>query len=85
MSRRMSPETRTVTILAAIVVTMGALAWTAVPFYNWFCRVTGYGGTTQVAQQTSDEVLDESSAFASTRISIRTLIGPSVRCRPAWI
>ena len=59
MSRRMSPETRTVTILAAIVVTMGALAWAAVPFYNWFCRVTGYGGTTQVAQQASGEVLDE--------------------------
>ena len=59
MNRRMSPETRTVTILAAIVVTMGALAWAAVPFYNWFCRVTGYGGTTQVAQQASDEVLDE--------------------------
>ncbi|MFV0292790.1 MAG: cytochrome c oxidase assembly protein [Paracoccus sp. (in: a-proteobacteria)] len=36
--------------LVAVVITMGALAWAAVPFYNWFCRVTGYGGTTQVSE-----------------------------------
>lgn len=59
MSRRMSPETRTVTILVGVVVTMGALAWAAVPFYDWFCRVTGYGGTTQVAQSASGEVLED--------------------------
>lgn len=59
MTRRMSSETRTVTILAGIVVAMGALAWAAVPFYGWFCRVTGFGGTTQVAQSAPDRVLDE--------------------------
>ncbi|MDL5534496.1 cytochrome c oxidase assembly protein, partial [Bifidobacterium longum] len=59
MSRRMSPEARTVTALVGVVVTMGALAWAAVPFYDWFCRVTGYGGTTQVSQSGSDLVLDE--------------------------
>lgn len=59
MSRRMSPEAKTVTWLLGVVVTMGALAWAAVPFYDWFCRVTGYGGTTQVAQSASDIVLDE--------------------------
>ena len=59
MSRRMSPETRTVAWLVGVVVTMGALAWAAVPFYDWFCRVTGYGGTTQVSQAESDTVLDE--------------------------
>lgn len=58
MSRRMSPEARTVSWLAGLVVTMGALAWAAVPFYDWFCRVTGYGGTTQVAATGSDQVLD---------------------------
>ena len=26
-----------------------ALSFAAVPFYNWFCRATGFGGTTQVA------------------------------------
>ena len=38
---------------------MGALAWAAVPFYDWFCRVTGYAGTTNVAEADSDVVLDE--------------------------
>lgn len=58
MSHRMSPEVRTVSWLVGVVVTMGALAWAAVPFYDWFCRVTGYGGTTQVAATGSDQVLD---------------------------
>ena len=31
-----------------VAVMVGA-AYAAVPFYNWFCRVTGYAGTTQVA------------------------------------
>lgn len=55
----MTRESRTVIGLVGVVVTMGALAWAAVPFYNWFCRVTGFGGTTQVAEQSSDVVLDE--------------------------
>lgn len=55
----MSRETRTVFGLVAVVLTMGALAWAAVPFYNWFCRVTGFAGTTQVSTQAPDEVLEE--------------------------
>ncbi|WP_295043610.1 cytochrome c oxidase assembly protein [uncultured Paracoccus sp.] len=55
----MSPESKTVAILVGVVVTMGALSWAAVPFYDWFCRVTGFGGTTQVAQSAPDQVLDE--------------------------
>lgn len=50
---------RTALRLIGVVVTMGALAWAAVPFYDWFCRVTGYGGTTNVAETASDLVLDE--------------------------
>lgn len=56
----MTRETRTVIGLVGVVLTMGALAWAAVPFYNWFCKVTGFGGTTQVAVEASDVVLDES-------------------------
>ena len=29
------------------------------PFYDWFCRVTGFGGATNVAESASDTVLDE--------------------------
>lgn len=50
---------RTVLTLVAVVLTMGALSWAAVPFYSWFCKVTGFGGTTNVATATSDTVLDE--------------------------
>ncbi len=57
--KRLSPEGRTAATLVGVVLTMGALAWAAVPFYNWFCQVTGFGGTTQVAETVSDEVLDE--------------------------
>lgn len=42
-----------------VVVFMGAMAWASVPFYDWFCRVTGFGGTTGVAAQASDVVLEK--------------------------
>ena len=31
------------------VAVMVAMAYAAVPFYNWFCRATGFAGTPQVA------------------------------------
>ena len=33
----------------AFVAAMVGTAYAAVPLYDWFCRVTGFGGTTQVA------------------------------------
>lgn len=50
---------KTVVQLVAVVITMGALAWASVPFYDWFCRVTGFGGVTNTADAGSDVVLDE--------------------------
>ena len=38
---------------------MGGLAWASVPFYDWFCRVTGFGGTTQIAEAGGAEILDQ--------------------------
>lgn len=43
-------KTGTALILGAVVVGMAGLSFAAVPIYNMFCRVTGYGGTTQVDQ-----------------------------------
>jgi cytochrome c oxidase assembly protein subunit 11 len=34
------------------------MAYAAVPLYQLFCQVTGYGGTTQRAEAASDTVLD---------------------------
>jgi cytochrome c oxidase assembly protein subunit 11 len=33
----------------AFVATMVGLAYASVPFYDWFCRTTGFGGRPQVA------------------------------------
>lgn len=39
-----------------LVATMVGLSFAAVPFYSWFCRTTGYGGTTQVAKSAPDRI-----------------------------
>ncbi|MEY1554763.1 cytochrome c oxidase assembly protein [Yoonia sp. R2331] len=50
---------RTVVQTISVVVLMGGLAWASVPFYDWFCRVTGFGGATNVAEAGSDVILDQ--------------------------
>jgi cytochrome c oxidase assembly protein subunit 11 len=45
--------------LVGVVLLMGVLAWVAVPFYSWFCKTTGFGGTPNVAEAESDVILDE--------------------------
>ncbi|MFV0333980.1 MAG: cytochrome c oxidase assembly protein [Tropicimonas sp.] len=49
---------RTLAQTAGVVVLMGSLAWASVPFYDMFCRITGYGGTTSTAETGSDVILD---------------------------
>lgn len=50
---------KTVLSLLGVVTFMGALAWASVPLYDWFCSVTGFGGTTSTADTGSDEILDQ--------------------------
>ncbi|WP_342078346.1 cytochrome c oxidase assembly protein [Yoonia sp. SS1-5] len=50
---------RTAAQATSVVILMGALAWASVPFYDWFCRVTGFGGATNVAEAGSDVILDQ--------------------------
>ena len=50
---------RTLVQTVSVVVLMGGLAWASVPFYDWFCRVTGFGGVTNVAETGSDVILDQ--------------------------
>lgn len=54
-----SSSNRTAFKLLGVALTMGALSFAAVPFYDWFCRVTGFGGTTSVATSGSDVILDQ--------------------------
>lgn len=55
----MSGPAKTVTQTVSLVVFMGGLAWASVPFYDWFCRVTGFGGTPGISEIASDEILDQ--------------------------
>ncbi|MBN8960074.1 MAG: cytochrome c oxidase assembly protein [Rhizobiales bacterium] len=52
MSRRVRGLRRDTGVAIAcglFVALMVGAAYAAVPFYNWFCRATGFNGTTQVA------------------------------------
>jgi len=48
---------RTLGVLAFVVCAMVGLAYASVPLYQLFCQVTGYGGTTQVADQGATTVI----------------------------
>ena len=45
--------------LGGVVCLMLGLAYASVPFYDWFCRVTGFGGATGVSEVASSEILDQ--------------------------
>ena len=49
---------RTAALLAGLVVVMIGAAYAAVPLYQLFCQVTGFGGTTQVADGNPKGVID---------------------------
>ena len=54
------PGTRkTALLLVGVAVTMGSLSFAAVPFYKWFCQVTGFAGTTAVAVAAPDVISDQ--------------------------
>lgn len=56
--RRLDSSGRTAAGTVAMVCVMFSLGWAAIPLYDWFCRVTGFGGTTQVGVAPSDVILD---------------------------
>lgn len=57
---RLTGNNRTLALLASMVF---GLTFTTIviipPFYDWFCRVTGFGGTTSVAETGADRILDQ--------------------------
>ena len=48
-------------LLAGIFFLMLGLSFAAVPLYDLFCRVTGFGGTTQISKKAPKIVLDQNS------------------------
>lgn len=49
---------RIAALCLAGAVGMVGVSYAAVPLYELFCQVTGYGGTTQRVEQVSDRILD---------------------------
>jgi cytochrome c oxidase assembly protein subunit 11 len=47
---RLGRDATVAAICGFVVVLMVGASYAAVPFYNWFCRATGFNGTTQVAE-----------------------------------
>ena len=82
MSERPAPADlrRKAIPLVAVGLGMAGLAWAAVPLYDLFCRVTGFGGTTQVATEGSDRVLER---MVTVRFDASTARGMPWEFRPA--
>ena len=47
--RTLTRDAVVASICGFVVVLMVGASYAAVPFYDWFCRATGFNGTTQVA------------------------------------
>ncbi len=57
--QRMKRSNATVAVICVgVFFGMVGLSFAAVPLYELFCQVTGYGGTTQRAEEASDTILD---------------------------
>jgi cytochrome c oxidase assembly protein subunit 11 len=62
-SRTQTPASRRrdIAVAGACGVFVGAMvaaSYAAVPLYDWFCRTTGFAGTTQIATAAPSQVLD---------------------------
>jgi cytochrome c oxidase assembly protein subunit 11 len=62
---RLSRDALVAATCGAVVALMVGASYAAVPFYNWFCRATGFNGTTQVATSAP------SAAPLQRRIAVR--------------
>ena len=69
----MKGKTLTPILLAGIFVLMLGLSFAAVPLYDLFCRVTGFGGTTQVSKEAPNIVLDKIVSVRSVSYTHLTL------------
>jgi cytochrome c oxidase assembly protein subunit 11 len=65
-------KTRTATLALLGALAMLALGYAAVPLYDLFCRVTGFGGTTQRASESDADIAARLAASSGAKtMSIR--------------
>lgn len=68
--------------LLGLVLGMTGLAFASVPLYDLFCRVTGYGGTTQVASEAPMGLIDRQMTVKFDSNVDRALPWQVVAARP---
>ncbi len=61
-SRGLTRDTLVASLCGLVVALMVGASYAAVPFYNWFCRATGFNGTTQVATSAPSASLERKIA-----------------------
>lgn len=81
---------RTMMVGFGMALFMLALGFAAVPLYDLFCRVTGFGGTTQVATEAEADVAAQAAMAAggktfSIRFDANTAKGMPWEFRPAQL
>ena len=70
---------KVVMVTASVALAMLALGMSAKPLYNTFCKVTGYGGTTRIAEAKSQIVLEREITVrfdANTRSDLNWTFAP---------
>jgi cytochrome c oxidase assembly protein subunit 11 len=80
-----TPRKRDLLVAAAcgaFVALMVGAAYASVPFYDWFCRTTGFAGTTQVAYGAPKQILDRT---VTVRFDANTAAGLPWRFTPDQI
>ena len=70
---------RTAALVALVPLTMLGASFAAVPLYDLFCRVTGFGGTTQVADAGPTAVLERD---VTVRFDANLAAGTPLTFRP---
>jgi cytochrome c oxidase assembly protein subunit 11 len=55
----MTGKSATLLVTFSILAAMIGIVSFSVPLYNFFCKVTGYGGTTQYSSTFSEKILDQ--------------------------
>lgn len=69
----------TAVVVVGVVAGMAGLAAAAVPLYDAFCKLTGYGGTTQEASAAPGQILDQR---VNVRFDANVAPGLPVEFRP---
>lgn len=78
----MSPNARILSIILAVIAGMGTLVATSPQIYNAFCRVTGWGGTTQRGELAPGTVLERE---VTVRFDANTAADIPWRFRPEQV